>query len=837
MPSEMMEPSSFFSEDVRFPRERQVGFWKSSNMLNHVGSGTPVASSPCEKHVPLECRTLKSMEHPEFLMQNHTVNHSLDRPAVGAERAASPSLHFLSPGDTATGTRPIMKIPKASYFLEGEKFNAMNAQSENSLFSSSLSELFSRKPRLSSNNVPYGHSIDTVASHHEGEDPLESLEEMEALTIGDLLPNDDDLFSGLIDRLHIVKRDAGEDPELDVFSSVGGMDLGDDEFMLQKDSEYPEGFSHGQPGLYNSSVAGEHPYGELPSRTLFVRNINSNIDDSELRALFEQFGDIRTLYTACKHRGFVMISYYDIRAARNAKKALQSKPLKHRKLDIHYSIPKNNASEEDVNQGALLVFNLDTSVACNDDIVQIFRAYGEVKEIREAPNRLRHKIVEFYDIRAAETALRALNKIDIAGQQITLEPGHPGGSRRCLVRQFPPELESGSRSSYLQQNIPPNNSTSVLPAFGSVGDGNVTLPGLSFTWSSSYQPQTTGMIWPNSPSFVNGVCAGQTPPQVHGLPRAPSHMLNTVPMNNHRVGSAPTVNPSIWDRQHAYAMESAEAPGFHPGSLGTVRNFNNSLHPMEFVSPNVFPRIGANFMDLPIPPKIIGVQPHHQRSAMFPGRGPMMPMMSSIDYPNDYVRSRRNEGSINQADKKQYELDIDRILRGEDSRTTLMIKNIPNKYTSKMLLAAIDERHRGTYDFIYLPIDFKNKCNVGYAFINITDPSLIVPFYQAFNGKKWEKFNSEKVATLAYARIQGKAALVAHFQNSSLMNEDKRCRPILFNTDGPKAGDQVPFPMVVNVRTRLGKARSTQDENPQECTQNLSNGENSSSGNTFSASS
>lgn len=62
---------------------------------------------------------------------------------------------------------------------------------------------------------------------------------------------------------------------------------------------------------------------------------------------------------------------------------------------------------------------------------------------------------------------------------------------------------------------------------------------------------------------------------------------------------------------------------------------------------------------------------------------------------------------------------------------------------------------------------------------------------QAFNGKKWEKFNSEKVATLAYARIQGKAALIAHFQNSSLMNEDKRCRPILFHTDGPNAGDPV----------------------------------------------
>lgn len=110
-----------------------------------------------------------------------------------------------------------------------------------------------------------------------------------------------------------------------------------------------------------------------------------------------------------------------------------------------------------------------------------------------------------------------------------------------------------------------------------------------------------------------------------------------------------------------------------------------------------------------------------------------------------------------------------------------------------MLLAAIDENHRGAYDFLYLPIDFKNKCNVGYAFINMVSPSHIIPFYEAFNGKKWEKFNSEKVASLAYARIQGKTALVTHFQNSSLMNEDKRCRPILFRSEGQEIGDQDIF--------------------------------------------
>jgi len=92
---------------------------------------------------------------------------------------------------------------------------------------------------------------------------------------------------------------------------------------------------------------GEHPQGEHPSRTLFVRNINSSVDDTELSALFEAYGPIRSMYTQCKHRGFVMISYYDIRHAKNAMRHLQSKVIRRRKLDIHYSIPKDNPSEKD----------------------------------------------------------------------------------------------------------------------------------------------------------------------------------------------------------------------------------------------------------------------------------------------------------------------------------------------------------------------------------------------------------------------------------------------------------------------------------------------------------
>lgn len=36
-----------------------------------------------------------------------------------------------------------------------------------------------------------------------------------------------------------------------------------------------------------------------------------------------------------------------------------------------------------------------------------------------------------------------------------------------------------------------------------------------------------------------------------------------------------------------------------------------------------------------------------------------------------------------------------------------MIRNIPNKYTSKLLREKINEVFKDKYDFFYLPMDFK----------------------------------------------------------------------------------------------------------------------------------
>jgi len=55
----------------------------------------------------------------------------------------------------------------------------------------------------------------------------------------------------------------------------------------------------------------------------------------------------------------------------------------------------------------------------------------------------------------------------------------------------------------------------------------------------------------------------------------------------------------------------------------------------------------------------------------------------------------------------KYKINLLDVLNGKDMRTTLMIKNIPNKYTQSMLLQKINTSHHMQYNYFYLPIDLK----------------------------------------------------------------------------------------------------------------------------------
>ena len=54
------------------------------------------------------------------------------------------------------------------------------------------------------------------------------------------------------------------------------------------------------------------------------------------------------------------------------------------------------------------------------------------------------------------------------------------------------------------------------------------------------------------------------------------------------------------------------------------------------------------------------------------------------------------------------QIDLDRIEKGLDTRTTVMIKNIPNKLTDKDLIEYINKVCPRKIDFLYLRMDFQN---------------------------------------------------------------------------------------------------------------------------------
>jgi len=113
-----------------------------------------------------------------------------------------------------------------------------------------------------------------------------------------------------------------------------------------------------------------------------------------------------------------------------------------------------------------------------------------------------------------------------------------------------------------------------------------------------------------------------------------------------------------------------------------------------------------------------------------------------------------------------------------------------------MLISEFTENDHGpgVIDFFYLPIDFKNRCNRGYAFINFVDYQDILKFHRQYYGKHWRTFNSDKMCDITYARIQGKAAMLKRFENSALMEKDEEYKPLVFVSNGPEKGKRLPFP-------------------------------------------
>jgi hypothetical protein len=114
--------------------------------------------------------------------------------------------------------------------------------------------------------------------------------------------------------------------------------------------------------------------------------------------------------------------------------------------------------------------------------------------------------------------------------------------------------------------------------------------------------------------------------------------------------------------------------------------------------------------------------------------------------------------------------------------TTLMLRNIPNKYTQTQLLQEIEDLgFAGTYDFFYLPMDKQNRSNVGYAFINFMDPTSATKCWSVLTNYKFQHFQSKKICAVSPAHLQGFEKNFKHFSDRAVMNarKNEKYRPVV----------------------------------------------------------
>jgi len=128
-----------------------------------------------------------------------------------------------------------------------------------------------------------------------------------------------------------------------------------------------------------------------------------------------------------------------------------------------------------------------------------------------------------------------------------------------------------------------------------------------------------------------------------------------------------------------------------------------------------------------------------------------------------------------------------------ESRTSVMMRNLPNNYGRQMLLDLLEtEGYGGSFDFLYLPVDFQSNSGLGYAFINFASSAVAEHFCQHFTGFNRWCMDSDKVCQVTWSdSLQGLTAHIERYRNSPVMHESvpEDHRPLVFT-----GSERLPFP-------------------------------------------
>jgi RNA recognition motif-containing protein len=589
--------------------------------------------------------------------------------------------------------------------------------------------------------------------------------------------------------------------------------------------------------------------GTEPSRALVILRA-SNLHIPDVRSTCEAFGVLATFRSDFSDRGIIFVGYYDIRSAQYAALELEA-CLKRLAMSergdsdvrVQYCVPLNSSSAHD--ESVIVINDVPPGVSENS-MTSILSSYGSIRSLKRQGESQFSKssyVVEFHNEQDAKQALMELESTQPWGSDVLIEEGVRSPAKRKrgrellgligrwrqgnaqTVRVTPPISSSssgGARPTSSTPPVPPGSSNSSSPKMSApetaVSYAQSVAPaarqdyGEAASLARPQQPQSAQLLVAPDGSYsyvmVNHA-AYQTAPHHHqdsrGMnvpepPPAPQHVVHSPP------GSYSEYLTSIPSSSSHYSSSTSAPSHSHPVHYwqhGTPQPLSaHQYHPPHMHGGNVVQQPHQYRDSHPPPPHYPpGNSPYYQQlphshadSSLSSGGGSASQQQHVVI--SSPPRRPTMSSPVDDREARHLMLGINSVESGRDTRTSLMVRNIPNKYTQQMLLSEFTENGHGPgkIDFFYLPIDFKNRCNRGYAFINFVDYRDIVPFHRQYYGQHWKNFNSDKICDITYARIQGKTGMLKRFENSALMEKDDEYKPLVFVSHGADKGRRLPFP-------------------------------------------
>ncbi|CEL60683.1 Meiosis protein mei2 OS=Schizosaccharomyces pombe (strain 972 / ATCC 24843) GN=mei2 PE=1 SV=1 [Rhizoctonia solani AG-1 IB] len=547
----------------------------------------------------------------------------------------------------------------------------------------------------------------------------------------------------------------------------------------------------------------------ISDKFLYVEGVPPNAPGDDLKAAFESLGQFRGIFVRLlSEHGVVILAFHDSRHASQALSKIQSNPQQYFEgSTLSARIPSYPELKQILGDSPVLLDSdsrvyvtlVGRTTILGPQMQGLLSTFGDLKHFRVVGMHYKRFHVEFFDSRDSARAVQSLNNHKLHGAIAHLSSDSDSNvvpSSHSSSTAEDPELTSVLQTTEVRGPADEHAYIEGVPFPSDGHEDTPTTPNSSeiFDHRTRYgRRASTGSAFPSS-SPRSASSTDNLPPSAH----SPGVPFPTYPDDH-----SPQELPQELRRRRsvAHSFDSASASSatslsfkFFGSSSGLARESTTTLASISSdrtvsTAPSTPAGLGRR-MSLP-PYQALPPPSKNQWTPVAIDRDEDEP----ADEVEGFIQVRGNASSrpsgglggsaahmclpasaravldlLRDPPPERNRVDIARIEAGLDTRTTIMLKNIPNKMSTKNLIDFIEVVTPRAIDFLYLRFDFQNECNVGYAFVNFINISDLLTFMKAKLGRKWNMYASEKVLNAGYANYQGKEALIEKFKNSSIMN-------------------------------------------------------------------